>query len=110
MGFGRLNQRGRGGRAEPGGERGRGPGSSGVQSPGAFAWRSRATDAARRSAAGEDPSLSCVWEDAKCRCSDHVKLEPADGPEAAVRSRRRGLGRLRQQRRLWGMAGLRVNF
>lgn len=45
----------------------------GVRSPGAFAWRSRAMDAARRSAAGEDPSLSCVWEDAKCRCSDHVK-------------------------------------
>lgn len=59
---------------------GEAPGVQGVRSPGAFAWRSRAMDAARRSAAGEDPSLSCVWEDAKCRCSDRVKLEPADGP------------------------------
>ena len=71
-----ISARGRGGRAEPG---------QGAWAP-AVACRSPAMDAAWRSAAGENQSLSCVWEDAKCRCSDHGKgrLGPADGPQTRL--------------------------
>lgn len=72
VGFGHLSQR-------PGRPSGAG---AGAWAP-AVACRSRAMGAAWRSVAGEDQSLSCVWEDAKCHCSDRGKgrLGPADGPQ-----------------------------
>lgn len=77
VGFGHLKQ-------SPGRPSGAGAGGGG-EAP-AVACHSQMMDAAWRSAAGEDQSLSCVWEDAKCRCSDHGKgrLGPAGGPRTRL--------------------------